>query len=82
MSDLMILRDSIQLWSSISHASIRSKVFMMLFARSLKVQSSTMPAKYLITKRMKDARNLTARMLRTLVKYLMSMKMPNAKIQH
>lgn len=40
-----------------------------------------MPAKYLITKRMQNAKNLAAHLLRTLVKYLKTKRMQNAKIQ-
>ena len=52
---------------------------MMLFAKNRKVHSLKMPAKYLVTKRMQDVRNLTAHLLRTLVKFPTSRRMPNAK---
>jgi hypothetical protein len=54
---------------------------MMLFARNRKVQLLKMPAKYLITKRMQDAKNLTTHLLRTLVKFLKTKRMQNVKIQ-
>ena len=81
MNDLMILPDSIQSWQSISHANIRSRVLTMLFARNPKVQSLKMPAKYLITKKMQDAKNLTAHLLSVLAKFPMTRRMPNVKIQ-